>query len=221
MSQSTDELTRSALRAIRGHYRRRVWLAFLIPALLLSRLAGCCSRTKTPTPVRRPRQRPGPPSVAPSPGRSSPRTVWPPSRKQAPCWSGPPRRSRTGGSCSGPRRLPGGQDRSGRGSPPLGPDHQGGVGRRRPLRRASRDLQEGRHHLQIGRHPTLDRLDQLACRNADGFSSALTGNAPRFFRPPPWCCAVPPTASTGHSSYLPTQGGVMPLPPRQGSGLKA
>jgi hypothetical protein len=47
---------------------------------------------------------------------------------------------------------------------------------------------------KIGRHPTLDRLDQLACRNADGFSSALTGNAPRFFRPPPWCCAVPPNS---------------------------
>jgi hypothetical protein len=34
MSQSTDELTRSELRAIRGHYRRRVWWAFLIPALI-------------------------------------------------------------------------------------------------------------------------------------------------------------------------------------------
>jgi hypothetical protein len=34
MSQSTDELTRSELRAIRGYYRRRVWLAFLIPALI-------------------------------------------------------------------------------------------------------------------------------------------------------------------------------------------
>jgi hypothetical protein len=34
MSQSTDDLTRSELRAIRGHYRRRVWLAFLIPALV-------------------------------------------------------------------------------------------------------------------------------------------------------------------------------------------
>jgi hypothetical protein len=32
MSQSTDDLTRSKLRAIRGHYRRRVWWAFLIPA---------------------------------------------------------------------------------------------------------------------------------------------------------------------------------------------
>jgi hypothetical protein len=31
MSQSTDDLTRSELRAIRGHYQRRVWLAFLIP----------------------------------------------------------------------------------------------------------------------------------------------------------------------------------------------
>ena len=34
MSQSTDDLTRSELRAIRGHYRRRVYIAFLIPALL-------------------------------------------------------------------------------------------------------------------------------------------------------------------------------------------
>ena len=34
MSQTTEDLTRSELRAIRGHYRRRVWLAFLIPALM-------------------------------------------------------------------------------------------------------------------------------------------------------------------------------------------
>jgi hypothetical protein len=34
MSQSTDDLTRSELRAIRGHYRRRVYVAFLIPALI-------------------------------------------------------------------------------------------------------------------------------------------------------------------------------------------
>jgi hypothetical protein len=34
MSQSTDELTRSELRASRGHYRRRVYIAFLIPALI-------------------------------------------------------------------------------------------------------------------------------------------------------------------------------------------
>jgi hypothetical protein len=27
----------------------------------------------------------------------------------------------------------------------------------------------------------LDRLDQLACRNATGCFSAVTGNAPRFF----------------------------------------
>src|SRR5215213_6171866 len=38
MSQSTDDLTRSELRAIRGHYRRRVWLAFLIPALVAAAL---------------------------------------------------------------------------------------------------------------------------------------------------------------------------------------
>ena len=34
MSRSTDDLTRLELRAIRGHYQRRVWLAFLIPALI-------------------------------------------------------------------------------------------------------------------------------------------------------------------------------------------
>jgi hypothetical protein len=34
MSQSTDDLTRSELRAIRGHYRRRVYVAFLIPAVI-------------------------------------------------------------------------------------------------------------------------------------------------------------------------------------------
>ena len=34
MSQPTDDLTRSELRAIRGHYRRRVYIAFLIPALI-------------------------------------------------------------------------------------------------------------------------------------------------------------------------------------------
>jgi hypothetical protein len=34
MSRSTDDLTRSELRAIRGHYRRRVYLAFLIPAVV-------------------------------------------------------------------------------------------------------------------------------------------------------------------------------------------
>jgi hypothetical protein len=38
MSQSTDDLTRSELRAIRGHYRRRVWLAFLVPALIAAAL---------------------------------------------------------------------------------------------------------------------------------------------------------------------------------------
>jgi hypothetical protein len=38
MSQSTDDLTRSELRAIRGHYRQRVWWAFLIPALVAAAL---------------------------------------------------------------------------------------------------------------------------------------------------------------------------------------
>jgi hypothetical protein len=43
MSQSTDELTRSELRAIPGHYRRRVWLAFLIPALITAAGKWCDS----------------------------------------------------------------------------------------------------------------------------------------------------------------------------------
>jgi hypothetical protein len=38
MSQSTDDLTRSELRAIRGHYRRRVYVAFLIPAVTAAAL---------------------------------------------------------------------------------------------------------------------------------------------------------------------------------------
>src|ERR671919_2641923 len=38
MSQSTDDLTRSELRAIRGHYRRRVYVAFLIPAVIAGAL---------------------------------------------------------------------------------------------------------------------------------------------------------------------------------------
>jgi hypothetical protein len=38
MSRSTDDLTRSELRAIRGHYRRRVYMAFLIPALIAAAL---------------------------------------------------------------------------------------------------------------------------------------------------------------------------------------
>ena len=97
MSQSTDELTRSELRAIRGCYRRRVWLAFLIPALIAVALGWLLFQDQDAQQVRRPRQRPGPPSVARSPRRSSPKTVWPPSRKQARCWIGPPRRSRTGG----------------------------------------------------------------------------------------------------------------------------
>jgi hypothetical protein len=38
MSQSTDDLTRSELRAIRGHYQRRVWFAFLVPAVVAAAL---------------------------------------------------------------------------------------------------------------------------------------------------------------------------------------
>jgi hypothetical protein len=38
MSNSPDDLTRSELRAIRGHYRRRVWFAFLVPALVAAAL---------------------------------------------------------------------------------------------------------------------------------------------------------------------------------------
>jgi hypothetical protein len=50
----------------------------------------------------------------------------------------------------------------------------------------------------------------LTCRNADGFSSAVTGNAPILSSPPLGAVLFPPTASTGHSSYLPTPGGDAP-----------
>jgi hypothetical protein len=38
MSQFTDDLIRSELRALRGHYRRRVYVAYLIPALIAAAL---------------------------------------------------------------------------------------------------------------------------------------------------------------------------------------
>jgi hypothetical protein len=39
MSDSQGDLTRSELRAIRGHYRRRVYLAFLVPTVIAAVLA--------------------------------------------------------------------------------------------------------------------------------------------------------------------------------------
>jgi hypothetical protein len=47
MSQSTDDLTRSELRAIRGHYRRRVYVAFLIPALIAVALGWLLFQDRT------------------------------------------------------------------------------------------------------------------------------------------------------------------------------
>jgi hypothetical protein len=47
MSRSTDDLTRSELRAIRGHYRRRVYLAFLIPALIAVALGWLLFQDRT------------------------------------------------------------------------------------------------------------------------------------------------------------------------------
>jgi hypothetical protein len=47
MSQSTDDLTRSELRAIRGHYRRRVYVAFLIPALIAAALGWLLFQDRT------------------------------------------------------------------------------------------------------------------------------------------------------------------------------
>lgn len=85
MSQSTDELTRSELRAIRGHYRRRVRLTFLIPALIAVALGWLLFQDQDAQPGAPSQAAPRPPSVDRSPGRSSPRTVWPPSRKQARC----------------------------------------------------------------------------------------------------------------------------------------
>ena len=97
MSQSTDELTRSELRAIRGCYRRRVWLAFLIPALIAVALGWLLFQDQD--------AQPGAPSqAAPRTTVSGPITkevvsenCVAASRKQARCWIGPPRRSRTGG----------------------------------------------------------------------------------------------------------------------------
>ena len=101
MSQSTDDLTRSELRAIRRHYRRRVYIAFLIPALIAVALGWLLFQDQDAQSGEPSQATPRPPSVARSPTRSSPRTVWPPSRRPAPCWIGPPRRSRTGG-CAKP-----------------------------------------------------------------------------------------------------------------------
>jgi hypothetical protein len=47
MSRSTDDLTRSELRAIRGHYRRRVYVAFLIPALIAAGLGWLLFQERT------------------------------------------------------------------------------------------------------------------------------------------------------------------------------
>jgi hypothetical protein len=47
MSRSTDDLTRSELRAIRGHYRRRVYLAFLIPAVVAVALGWLLVQDRT------------------------------------------------------------------------------------------------------------------------------------------------------------------------------
>jgi hypothetical protein len=47
MSRSTDDLTRSELRAIRGHYRRRVYVAFLIPAVVAVALGWLLFQERT------------------------------------------------------------------------------------------------------------------------------------------------------------------------------
>jgi hypothetical protein len=97
MSQSTDELTRSELRAIRGHYRRRVRLTFLIPALIAVALGWLLFQDQD--------AQPGAPSQA------APRTIvsGPITREvvsencvaafqvASTMLIGPPRRSRTGG----------------------------------------------------------------------------------------------------------------------------
>jgi hypothetical protein len=97
MSQSTDDLTRSELRAIRGHYRRRVWLAFLVPALVAAALGWLLFQDRD--------------AQSREPSQATPRTTISgpitqevvskncvaASKKQAPCWTGPPKPSRTGG----------------------------------------------------------------------------------------------------------------------------
>ena len=70
MSQSTDELTRSELRAIRGHYRRRVWLAFLIPALIAVALGWLLFQDQDArTAIERVRRSSAPPTAAAIPSR--------------------------------------------------------------------------------------------------------------------------------------------------------
>ena len=47
MSRSTDDLTRSELRAIRGHYRRRLYVVFLIPAVVAVALGWLLFQERT------------------------------------------------------------------------------------------------------------------------------------------------------------------------------
>jgi hypothetical protein len=124
--------------------------------------------------------------VARSPTRSCPRIVWPPSRRSAPCWIGPPRPSRTGGCCHGADRF----------------DKQPEV------------YTKTATTCKLGHPPTLDRLGKLACRNADRFSSATTGNAPRFSRPPPLgAVLIPQPQAPATARTSPTPGGDAPFPP--------
>jgi hypothetical protein len=65
MSRSTDDLTRSELRAIRGHYRRRVYVAFLVPALIAGALGWLLFQDRTaesgqPSPATPPTTSSGP-----------------------------------------------------------------------------------------------------------------------------------------------------------------
>ena len=56
MSQPTDDLTRSELRAIRSLYRRRVYVAFLIPAVIAVVLGWLLLHDRTGSPRAQPSQ---------------------------------------------------------------------------------------------------------------------------------------------------------------------
>jgi hypothetical protein len=60
---TTDDLTRSELRAIRSHYRKRVYLAFLVPAVIAAVLGWLLLQDRSSQ--ARPRPPQGAPSTAP------------------------------------------------------------------------------------------------------------------------------------------------------------
>jgi hypothetical protein len=73
----------------------------------------------------------------------------------------------------------------------VGQDHQGGAGRRRPLRQTSRDLQESRHHLQITGGDTCGSNQLPRRREQLGPTAAVEPPADRPSWSLPHGCVVP------------------------------